>query len=96
MICPRIGNGSFSLLKKRQAPVHCNLKHTRSLGLAIDDRLTWTNYIHELCKKVSAAIGALKRIRSFVSQSTAIQIYNALIQPHLDYCSPVWDGLSDQ
>ena len=22
-----------------------------------------------------------------------MQIYNALIQPHLDYCAPVWDGL---
>ena len=31
-----------------------------------------------------------------VSQSTAIQIYNALIQPHLDYCSPVWDGFSNK
>ena len=29
-----------------------------------------------------------------MSQSTAVQIYSALIQPHLDYCAPVWDGLS--
>ena len=43
-----------------------------------------------------SAIGALKRIRPFVSQSIAIQIYNALIQPHLDYCSSLWDGLSNQ
>ena len=21
-------------------------------------------------------------------------MYNALIQPHFDYCAPVWDGLS--
>ena len=33
-------------------------------------------------------------IWSLVSQSTAVQIYNALIQPHFDYCAPVWDGLS--
>ena len=45
---------------------------------------------------MSSAIGALKRIRPFVSQSTAIHIYNALIQVHLDYCSPVWDGFSNQ
>ena len=25
-----------------------------------------------------------------------MQIYNALIQPHLDYCGPVCDGLSNQ
>ena len=41
--------------------------HTKSLGLSIDDRLSWSNSINEVCKKVSSAIGALKRIRSFVS-----------------------------
>ena len=39
-------------------------------------------------------MGALKRVRPFISKETAIQIYNALIMPHLDYCSPVWDCLS--
>ena len=72
------------------------VNHTESFGVTIDDRLSWSNYINEVCKKLSSAIGALKRIRPFASQSTAIQIYNALIQPHLDYCSPVWDGLSNQ
>ena len=67
---------------------------TNQLGLIIDDRLSWSNYIKELCRKISTAIGALRRIRSLISQSTAVQIYNALIQPHFDYCAPVWDGLS--
>ena len=61
------------------------VEHAKSLGLIIDDRLSWSNYIKELCRKISSAI---------VSQSTAVQIYNALIQPHFDYCTPVWDGLS--
>ena len=55
-----------------------------------------SNYINEVCRKISSAIGVLKRIWPFVSQSTAIQIYNALMQPHLDCCSSVWDGLSKQ
>ena len=38
----------------------------------------------------------MKRIRPFVSQSTAIPVYNALIQPHLNYCSPIWNGFSNQ
>ena len=70
------------------------VEHAKSLGLIIDDRLSWSNYIKELCRKISSAIGALRRIRSLVSQSTAVKIYNALIQPHFDYCAPVWDGLS--
>ena len=28
--------------------------------------------------------------------STAIKIYKGLIEPHFDYCSAVWDGLTQQ
>jgi len=72
----------------------CRVEHAKSSGLIIDDRLSWSNHVKELCRKISSVIGALRRIRSLISQSTAIQIYNALIQPHFDYCAPVWDGLS--
>ena len=68
--------------------------HTKSLGLTIDKHLSWCKYVEEICKKVSSALGALKRVRPFISKETAIRIYNALIMPHLDYCSPVWDCLS--
>ena len=27
---------------------------------------------------------------------TAIKIYKGLIEPHFDYCSDVWDGLTQQ
>ena len=33
-------------------------------------------------------------MRPFRSKETAIQIYNALIMPHFENCSPVWDCLS--
>ena len=33
-------------------------------------------------------------MRPFISKETAIQIFNALIMPHFDYCSSVWDCLS--
>ena len=68
--------------------------HTKSLGLTIDAQLSWGKHIEEICKKVSSAIGALKNVQPFISKETAIQIYNALIMPHFDYCSPVWDCLS--
>ena len=55
------------------------VEHAKSLGLNIDDRLSWSNHIKELCRKISSAIGALRRIRPLISQSTAVQIYNALI-----------------
>ena len=35
-----------------------------------------------------------QRIRPFISESSALQIYQALILPHFDYCSSVWDELN--
>ena len=69
---------------------------SKSLGLTIDENLSWKAHIHEISKQVSSGIGALKWVRQFVSMHTAIKIYNGLIEPHVDYCSAVWDGLTQQ
>ena len=47
-------------------------------------------------KKISSGIGALKRIRPLIDEKTAVKVYKALIEPHFDYCSTVWDGMSQQ
>ena len=59
------------------------------LGMHIDRHLSWSEHIHKISKKISSAIGALKRARPFIS----VQVYTALIQPHFDYCCSVWDEL---
>ena len=70
--------------------------HSKALGLDIDENLSWKEHIHAVSKKVASSIGAPKRIRPFISMHTAIKIYKGLIEPHFDYCSVVWDGLSQQ
>ena len=70
------------------------VEEAKSLDLFIDEHLSWTKHIEEISTKISSAMGALKRIRPFISESTALQIYQALILPHFDYCSPVWDELN--
>ena len=69
---------------------------SKSPGLTIGENLSWKARIHEFSKQVSSGIGALKWVRQFVSMHTAIKIYNGLIEPHVDYCSAVWDGLTQQ
>jgi hypothetical protein len=41
---------------------------------------------------VGAGIAVMKRIKPFVPIETMRLIYNALIQPFFDYCSPLWDN----
>ena len=65
------------------------------LGVQIDEHLTWARHVENIAKKIASAIGALKRVRQFIDTDTALKIYEALIQPHFDYCSIVWDGLSN-
>ena len=50
----------------------------KSLGVLIDDNLTWRSHIDKLTKKTASGIGALH------------SIYQALVQPHFNYCNIVW------
>ena len=70
--------------------------HTRSLGIHIDQHLSWTKHVNEIARVVSSGIGALKRLRPFICEDSAILLYRALIEPYFDYCCPVWDGLSNE
>jgi hypothetical protein len=42
-------------------------------------------------KKVSAAIGVMRRMKPFVPMHTLESVYKSLVQPYFDYCSPLWD-----
>ena len=70
--------------------------HAKSLGLYIDKNLSWSKHIEEILKNISSGIGALKRIRPFISQNIAVQIYKALIEPHFEYCGPIWHGINNK
>ena len=62
----------------------------KSLGVLIDDNLTWRSHIDKLTKKIASGIGAIKRIRHLVPYGTLHSIYQASVQPHFNYCNVVW------
>ena len=70
------------------------------LGVKLDGKLNWDNHIDSICQKVSAGIGIMRRIKPYVPRKTLIDIYNGLVMPYFDYCSPLWDtcsiGLQDK
>ena len=83
----KIGNTPILM---NNTPIPRTSKYT-CLGMDIDEKLTWDAHIDSICSKVSAGIGAMKRIKPFVPPATLQTIYKALIQPYFDYCSPLWD-----
>lgn len=93
--------GSDSSLKKvRDVPlIFLNgkqikrVRKTESLGIIIDEKLSWDEHIAHVSKKTSQAIGGLRRIRDYVPQQTAIIIFNSLIKPLFEYCDIVLDNM---
>ncbi len=50
---------------------------TKSLGIQIDQFLSWDNHLEEICKKASSGIGAIRRLKSYVSRESLI--YQSII-----------------
>ena len=69
------------------------VKCAKMLGVEIDEHLNGEKNIECIVSKVSSGIGALKKLKEFVNRDTLVLVYNALIQPHFDYCCEVWDEL---
>ena len=63
----------------------------KCLGVYIDQKLTWEEHTEKMCKKASAGIGAIRRLKPFVPTTSLTAIYKALVQPYFDYCFPLWD-----
>jgi hypothetical protein len=67
----------------------------KTLGVLIDDNLCWNEQIDNISKKVSKAIGMLRRAKPFVSFETLKYIHQALVQPSFDFCSMVWGNCGE-
>ena len=71
------------------------VKQTKTPGIIIDEQLLWKNQISAIVTKVSKGIGMLRRMKAYVPQKILITVYKALILPHFDYCSLVWENCSN-
>ena len=71
------------------------LEHVQSfkyLGLTISSDLSWSAHIISTCSKARKLIGLL--YRHFYSNTTSeslLELYRAIVRPHLEYAAPVWD-----
>ena len=70
------------------------VKQAKTLGIVIDEQLLWKNQINKIAIKASKGIGMLRRMKAYVPLHTLETVYNALIMPHFDYCSLVWENCS--
>lgn len=66
----------------------------KDLGLVIDSRLTWDNYVTVTCNKVFAGMHSLKRIQDFLPFKIRLLLVKSLIFPYFSYCDTVVSDMS--
>ena len=65
-------------------------QNVKYLGLWIDDKLKFNVHIKNIERKIACAVGILYKLNSFFPTEVLLQLYHALIYPHLLYAIPIW------
>ena len=75
-----------------------NINNTDSynyLGIHFDMSLNLNDHNVKICKKAASRLGRLKRIRPIRTTYATIEVYKAMVQPVLTYCSIAFISLSE-
>ena len=60
------------------------------LGIVINEKLSWTDHIEFVRKKVNQRLGVLGRIKHFLPFYARNLFVSTMVLPFLDYCDIVW------
>uniref|UniRef100_A0A674AJ45 Reverse transcriptase domain-containing protein n=1 Tax=Salmo trutta TaxID=8032 RepID=A0A674AJ45_SALTR len=67
---------------------------TKLLGVQLDNCLSWSSQITNLCKKIIKTACIIRRIAKYLPGKILKQITQALIESQVNYCSVVWGNAS--
>ena len=66
------------------------VKEVKSLGVILDNKLSWEQHVTLVGKKVNKVLYTLRFIRQCTMEALRFKLVEALVAPHLDYCSVVY------
>ena len=67
---------------------------SKSLGIIIDENLTWDEQFKAVKSKVCGGLSALKKLENIVPQSQLCSVFHAIVESHLRYANVIWGSLS--
>ena len=99
-LCPNIEKTCYQLYIKKQTDMtpliymhNSQIKReniVKFLGVLVDESLSFREHIGHVCQKMTMGIGTMFRSREILEMNQLLTLYNALVLPHLNYCSLVW------
>ena len=63
----------------------------KHLGLFLDSKLSFFDYINEKIKKVTKGVNAIRKINLLLPRSSLLAIYKSFVRTHLDYGDVIYD-----
>jgi len=67
--------------------------HVKYLGPTLDNKLNFKKHLNGIKRKVACAVGIMNRLKFIFPKETLLQLYHALIYPHILYALPVWGSI---
>ena len=68
-----------------------SVDHNPYLGVEFTSNLSWDHHINNITSKATRALSFLRRNLHNCPENVKKQAYVALVRPHLEYASSVWD-----
>lgn len=72
------------------------VSHHPYLGVELSNTLDWSHHIDSKVTKANQTLGFLRRNLGNCPESIKELAYKALVRPHVEYASPVWDPWLDK
>ena len=82
--------------EKKSPTIHINgssileVGNAKFLGVIIDNKLNWLEHIKFISRKIAKGTGIIIKARKSFESETLLNLYNALILPHISYCVHIW------
>ena len=67
---------------------------SKSLGVIIDESLTWDEQFKAVKSKVCGGLLALKKLKNIIPHSQVCSVFHAIVESHLRYADVIWGSLS--
>ena len=66
------------------------VESTKFVGVWIDSKLKWQTHISSVENKIRSNMFLILKNKNILTRRHKLLLYNAIILPYLNYCSPIW------